>query len=194
MAKFQNKYRIESTRLKVFDYRSQGVYFITICTDNREHFFGEIINGEMKLSEIGKIAFQFWKEIPDHFQNSSIDEFIIMPDHIHGIILLSGSFPSSSIQTSQCDVSTLGDASTNEELNLNQKMKAIIPKPGSISVIIRSFKSATSKHARKLNPEFNWQERFYDRIIRNEREFLNVKTYIKNNPSKWKGGQWVELF
>ncbi len=86
MSLYQNRYRIESARLKNWDYSSNGNYFITMCTKYRRHLFGKIINGEMILSEIGKIAYKYWQEIPNHFLFVRLDKFVIMPDHIHGII------------------------------------------------------------------------------------------------------------
>ncbi len=83
---YRNKYRIDSTRLKGWDYSSPGYYFITICTKDRECFFGEIIKEKMYLSEIGEIAHRYWAEIPNHFNNVVLDEFVIMPNHVHGII------------------------------------------------------------------------------------------------------------
>jgi putative transposase len=86
--KFQNKYRIESTRLTNWDYRSIGAYFITICTHNREHYFGEIENGKMILSNIGVLANVFWYEIKNHTNNIELGEFVVMPNHIHGILIV----------------------------------------------------------------------------------------------------------
>ena len=86
--KYKDKYRINSTRLKNWDYGGNALYFITICTKNREHFFGEITKGKMKLSEIGEIAKKCWLEIPEHFPFVKLDEFVVMPNHVHGIILL----------------------------------------------------------------------------------------------------------
>ena len=88
MDKFQNKYRIPSARLASWNYNSPGLYFITICTKDRNHFFGEIKNDQMFLNEIGKIADKFWAEIPIHFQNVLLGEFEIMPNHTHGIIIM----------------------------------------------------------------------------------------------------------
>ncbi|MBL7899711.1 MAG: hypothetical protein JNJ99_14325, partial [Crocinitomicaceae bacterium] len=167
MAKYLNKYRIESSRLKGFDYNSNGSYFITICTKNRFPYFGNIADGKMHLTEIGKLAEQFWKSIPDHFSHATLGEFIIMPDHMHGIITLNAT----GVQTTQCVVSAEtkaeakaeSTAGTTESIK-NQKMAAISPKPGSISVIIGSYKSVVSKNAHKISADFNWQERFHDRI------------------------------
>lgn len=86
--KFRNKYRTDTIRLKNYDYSSNGYYFITICTKNRVHYFGKIIDQKMELSEIGKIAHKCWLEIPNHFPFVVLDESIIMPDHIHGIVVI----------------------------------------------------------------------------------------------------------
>ena len=195
MAKYLNKYRIESSRLKGFDYNSNGSYFITICTKNRFPYFGNIADGKMHLTEIGKLAEQFWKSIPEHFSHATLGEFIIMPDHMHGIITLNAT----GVQTTQCVVSAEtkaeakaeSTAGTTESIK-NQKMAAISPKPGSISVIIGSYKSVVSKNAHKISADFNWQERFHDRIIRNGNEYSRIAHYIKNNPKKWTE-QWIEL-
>ncbi len=83
-----DKHHRRSIRLQGYDYSQPGIYFITLCTQNRERLFGEILNGEMRLNEFGKIAHQCWLEIPNHFPHVQLDEFVIMPDHIHGIIVL----------------------------------------------------------------------------------------------------------
>ena len=89
--KFQNKYRIKTTRLQNWDYGSNAAYFVTICTQNREYYFGEIINGVMQLSEIGLLANKYWLEIPEHFPFVELDEFVVMPNHVHGIIIINKS-------------------------------------------------------------------------------------------------------
>ena len=91
MEKFKNKYRIPTARLAGWDYSRPGSYFITICTKNREHFFGEIQDHEMYLNEIGIIADKCWAKIPDHFKNTELGEFVIMPNHVHGIININDS-------------------------------------------------------------------------------------------------------
>jgi len=83
-----DKHHRRSIRLQGYDYSQPGIYFITLCTQNRECLFGEILNGEMRLNEFGKIAHQCWLEMPHHFPHVQLDEFVIMPDHIHGIIVL----------------------------------------------------------------------------------------------------------
>ena len=84
--KYKNKYRIPSNRLQGYDYGANGCYYVTICTKNRMHYFGEIVDDEMKLSPIGDIAEKFWIDIPNHFPFVILDEFVVMPNHIHGIL------------------------------------------------------------------------------------------------------------
>ena len=86
--KYKNKYRIKSARLPNWDYGSNGMYFITICTQNRVHFFGKIINKKMQLNEIGEMAEKYWNEIPQHFPFVKLDAFVVMPNHIHGILII----------------------------------------------------------------------------------------------------------
>ena len=86
--KFRNKYRIPSTRLPHWDYAGSSAYFVTICTRNREYYFGRIVNGTMLLSPIGKLADECWQDIPNHTRNVELDAFMVMPNHVHGIIIL----------------------------------------------------------------------------------------------------------
>ena len=90
--KYRNKYRVESARLKNWDYAWNAPYFVTICTKNRECHFGEIIKGKMNLSEIGMIVDKYWKMIPEHFSFVMLDEYVIMPNHMHGIIIINKTY------------------------------------------------------------------------------------------------------
>ena len=128
---------------------------------------------KMILNEIGKTAEGFWKEIPNHFQNVELDYFIIMPNHLHGIIIIN-----CTRRDVACNVSTIQ--------NNISPMQNISPKKGSLAVIIRSFKSAVAKAVHESGlKHFAWQLRFYDRIIRNEKELYNIRRYIKQNPLRW---------
>ena len=92
MDKYKNKYRNETIRAQWWDYSGNGAYFITICTKNREHYFGEIIKGKMKLSGTGVIAHLMWQEIPNHSKHVELGEFVVMPNHVHGILILDKPF------------------------------------------------------------------------------------------------------
>jgi len=184
--KYQDKYRIPSARLSSWDYGSNAAYFITICTANREHFFGEIINGKMQLSETGKIANQYWSEIPEHFSFVILDEFVVMPNHIHGIIVIDKP-GNNDVTIGGNGVETLHATSLQKPPpNKNEQMAGISPKPGSLSTIIRSFKSAVTKYCNENKFPFGWQPRFYDHIIRDNNEFIRIQYYIFNNPENWK--------
>jgi REP element-mobilizing transposase RayT len=204
--KFKGMYRSETFRAQWWDYNSNGAYFITICTQNRVHYFGEIQDGQMILSEIGKLVHQFWMEIPNHFPHIRFGEFVVMPDHMHGILILdrnsrsdvspkhrdnSPKHPNKSTQypDTSNDVSfdSSFDIQINHPIEKNQSpyFSSISPKSGSIPVAIRSFKSVVSKHAHKLNKDFQWQKLYHDRIIRDFEEFIRIKYYIQNNPKNW---------
>jgi putative transposase len=188
--KFQNRYRIPSTRLKNWDYGKNGAYFITICTGNREHYFGEIVTvddvNEMHLNEIGKLADNFWAEIPKHFPFVELGNYIVMPNHVHGILIIDKTNVVDDVvdsvlrvETLQCNVST-GNGIKNEQ------MSKISPKRGTISTILRSYKSVVTKNAHFIPADFAWQERFHDHIIQNSESFERIQNYIENNVANWK--------
>ncbi len=180
MALYKNKYRIESARLKNWNYSSSGNYFITICTQKRAHFLGEIVDNRMILSQKGKFAKKYWLEIPVHFSYATLDAFVIMPDHMHGIVV----------------VDAINRVYNTESIN---RVYNTIPKPGTggitkqhnpmlhdnLSRIIRWYKGRTTFESRQIDPKFSWQPRFYDHVIRNETALYNIRRYIKNNPKMW---------
>ena len=197
--KFQNKYRIPSARLKNWDYGTNGAYFITICTQNREHFFGEIVETQFIASEIGTMAEKYWMEIPHHFPYIELGNFVIMPNHVHGILIIDKNVKTlqcnvseneSTVQTLQSTVQTLQSTvqtlHCNVSTNKNQQMANISPKSGTISAIVRSYKSVVTKNAHFIHADFGWQPRFHDHIIRNAPEWERIQTYIENNPMHWK--------
>lgn len=171
-------------RYKNYDYTQNGLYFVTICVKNHKMFFGDIAKSgteynpiyEMKMSEIGKIAEIFWLEIPKHFPFVNLDEHIIMPNHIHGIL----------------EICKQLDDRRNEALPRSYtgkypRMSEISPRSGSLSAIIGSFKSIVTKTVNQKYSQnnFSWQSRFHDRIIRNEKELDAIIKYIFENSAKW---------
>lgn len=160
-------------RLNNYDYRTPGWYFVTICVKNKQCLFGEIRNGIVGLNQIGLKAFKNWQAIPDHFDHVQLDEFIVMPNHLHGLIGIK-SFP---------DVNRR-DVVTDE--NKNQRMSEISPKSGSLGTIIRSYKgSVTSWCNRNRIEYFNWQTNYYDQIVRDKKSFNRIREYIYYNPIRW---------
>jgi putative transposase len=173
--KFRNKYRIDSTRLKNWDYETNGAYFITICTQNRHHFFGEVINGEMILNKLGVIAAEIWQKIPSLFPYVELGNFVIMPNHTHGILIIDKSLETRLIASPQ-DKTTINGGITGIKNPMFHE---------NISRIIRWFKGRCTFEMRKINPEFEWQSNYHDHIIRDARAFENIQNYIENNPKKW---------
>ena len=169
---FRNKYRIDSARLADWDYSSNGFYFVTICTKNKQHYFGEIQNtslpgnetqnlASLQATDIGMIASQYWTEISVHFPFVELDEFIIMPDHLHGILLFN-----------------------KGEQSIWQPNKAG-PQSRNLASVIRGFKAGVKAYATSNEIEFQWQPRYYDRVIRNYNELERIRKYIVDNPINW---------
>ncbi|MGM9818801.1 MAG: transposase [Paludibacteraceae bacterium] len=193
--KYRNKYRIPSTRLQKWDYGWNAIYFVTICTWHREHYFGEINNGAMCLSPIGTIANVLWHELKNHFNHIELDAFVVMPNHIHGIIAINNNVNNGDNIATTHDMVATHAVETTHALSLQsqpQSAKTIgqrrFQHQGSdtLSSIVGSYKSAVSRHAHRLGYDFAWQLRFYDRIIRNNDALTRVQTYIVNNPLNWK--------
>jgi REP element-mobilizing transposase RayT len=209
MAKFRNKYRIESARLQGWNYGNPGAYFITICTHNRIHHFGECVDNRMKLSTIGLIVQGCWFEIPRLNIHVRLGEFIVMPNHIHGVLILEEMVDRPLDVETLHDVETLRDVKTLRDVETLRDVKTlqcnvsttddksdffsnISPKSGSVSRILGSFKSACSYHIHRTFPDvgFEWQERFHDHIIRNDKSFVEISNYIVNNPLTWKNDKF----
>jgi putative transposase len=188
MSLYQNKYRIETIRLPGCDYTRPGYYFVTICTEEHQCFFGDIVCGKMHLSDIGQIAQQYWAEIPDHFPGVELDEYIVMPHHLHGIIVKKtvGGSDVSGRDVALQRLYTSKISGMSPARNFRSK---ISPKPGSLGAIVRSYKAEVTKWCRKNeHDEFAWQERYYENIIREQVELENVRRYIRGNPARWSGG------
>jgi putative transposase len=168
------KYHRQSIRLKNFDYADFGYYFVTICAEDKKLLFGEIINGEMKLNKLGEIIKQCWNEIPLHYPNVKLDEFVIMPNHIHGILI----------------INTVGA----QYLEPRQRAQNVVPLQnqyqnlvsGSLGAIIRGFKIGVTKLAKGNKYALPvWQRNYYEHVIRDENDLYNTRVYINENPRTW---------
>ena len=169
---FQEKYRIKSTRLPGWNYASDGWYFVTICVKNRECIFGDIKNGMMGLSELGCHIYEEWYKTGELRKNVILDEFIVMPNHIHGIIVIDNQ-----VET-HCNASLQND----EKWKQNQ----FGPQRNNLASIVRGFKSSVKRWANKNGYQyFQWQSRFYDHIIRNEHTLNKIRLYTHHNPQMW---------
>ncbi|OGW79963.1 MAG: hypothetical protein A3G33_05145 [Omnitrophica bacterium RIFCSPLOWO2_12_FULL_44_17] len=159
------KKRRKRNRIQGYDYSQEGMYSGTICTKDRMHWFGHVRDGQMMLSECGGIAKTCWEEIMVHFRNVELDEFVIMPNHVHGILNI-----------------------VNKTENVgNRHACSLRPQYQYIPVIMGTFKSAVTRRIYQLQyaSHFRWQKSYHDRVIRNETELRHIREYIKNNPLKW---------
>jgi putative transposase len=187
--KFKNTYRIPSARLQKWDYGCNAAYFITICTQNRQDYFGEIHNQKMVLSEIGIIAENEWlktfKMRPD--MNLTAGEFVVMPNHFHAIIIIGKNIYNSQ-RDMQCDTHCSRDAMhcVSNDTDTNTSKNKFGSQSKNLASIVRGYKTGVTRNARLLNPNFAWQSRFYDHIIRNDKSHKRISEYIINNPKKWK--------
>ena len=220
--RFRHRYRIASARAQWWDYGWNGAYYVTICTKDRECIFGDVIcdvpKPYVQLSEIGQIAYQYWEEIPDHFPFAELGEFIVMPNHLHGIVIIDrpgnepnsrvGYVPPSIVPGRTCTVETpkLGVSTAHPDENPNPNNMHLHPdenpdsvnpdpnaarwKPGTLGVIINQYKRKCTIEARTIRKNFGWQSRFHDHIIRDEDEFQRISEYIRNNPANWKNDRF----
>ena len=166
------KHRRRSIRLKGYDYNQAGAYFVTICTHDRVFLFGQIENGEMTSSEPGHMVEQYWNEIPAHFPHVELDAFVIMPNHVHGILLI----------TEPVGAKNFSPPPPPRPSPQRQR-------PGTsktVGSVIRGFKIGVTKWMREhtLIPNV-WQRNYYEHIIRDEADLNRVREYIAANPARW---------
>lgn len=232
--KYKNKYRINSSRLRTWDYKKDAAYFITICTKDMISHFGKVANAQMQLNELGKIAEAEWLKTfelrPD--MNLLMGEYVIMPNHFHAIIIIGENQYNSRLKapetsptpnppprhSPQCDplphysnpknpidnlidnprtdamhcVSSNNPSDNSSNNPIDNPIQNPIPSKNqfgpqskNLASIIRGFKIGVTTRARPMIPNFAWQPRFHERIIRDDRSFQNISNYIKNNPANW---------
>ena len=149
------------TRLRGYDYARGGYYFVTVCTHNRAEWFGRIENGNMTPNEYGNIVSSCWDDLLSHYANVKLDEFVVMPNHVHGIIVI--------------------------ENNVGNGLKPF-PTQHGLSEIMRGFKTFSSRRINETinnGIKFHWQKSFYDKIVRDEKSLDDIRKYIRENPFKW---------
>lgn len=154
--------RRSRNRLKGYDYSQSNYYYVTICTDSRKEWFGEIENNRMILNDHGQIVKQQWQWLAKQYSYIELDEYVLMPNHIHGIIII------------------------NNQISNIRQVATCPYVVKSLSSLIGAFKTTSSKliHQNGL-PDFTWQRSFHDHVIRNDKSLDNVREYIKNNPAIW---------
>jgi putative transposase len=186
----RNWYQRRSNRLRGYDYAGAGAYFLTIATHRYRHIFGEVVDGVMYPNEAGSVAVQCWKNIPTHFPHVLLDEFVIMPNHVHGIVIIPGEHN----PDSGCIASVLGQGAAQIALLMQRPLDPMLfpdrklPHGTSKTVgsIVRGFKIGVTKWMRSnTGIEHVWHRNYYDHIIRDHRALANIRRYIRNNPAAW---------
>lgn len=171
------KHHRRSIRLPEYDYAQPGGYFITIVTYHRSLLFGQILNEQMVLNDFGRIAHECWRAIPEHFPKIELGAYVVMPNHVHGIIVIKDNI-----------------TTTNSPLTVGARHVSPLPQPykphgyehGSLGAIIGSFKSAVSKRiGREHTATGIWQRNYYEHVIRNHKDWDRIHRYIEANPSLW---------
>jgi putative transposase len=169
--------RRRSIRMKGYDYASPGAYLVTICTAERKSLFGEIVADAMCPSALGGVVADCWNEIPAHFPNVRLDAFVLMPNHVHGILIIEGAADS---RGTTCRAPAQGADSPARRFG--------VPTARSLPTVVRSFKAAVTKGVRELmgKPDLEiWQRNYHEHVIRNEDSLNEIRRYIQENPLRW---------
>ena len=176
-----------SIRLRGYDYSKRGLYCVTICTYGRRPLFGEIINGEMRLNDFGQIAENEWVTTPEHRPYVVLHEFVVMPNHFHGIIEIASTDLAAKLNThtSNAIKQPLRANECIESGDVRNTFTDISPKSGTLPVIVRAYKSAVSKYIHKSKNIPVWQRNYFENIIRSNQDYIRIAKYIINNPQKW---------
>ena len=177
-----------SIRLKGYDYSQTGAYFVTIVAWQREMLFGEIMNGKMLMNRCGQIVRKAWFDLPNHYRHGELGAFVIMPNHVHGIIVLNdGVSRGGSPLTDKTILSDETNAGKNP-LPIKQTRPYMTEKRHGLPEIVRAFKSFSARRINALRYTEGipvWQRNYYEHVIRNEREMDRIARYIESNPLRW---------
>ncbi|MEJ5348028.1 MAG: transposase [Desulfosoma sp.] len=182
------KHHRRSIRLKGYDYTQPGAYFVTICTQDRTCLFGEVVNGQMQLNEAGRRVVTEWETLPERFPCIQLDAFVVMPNHVHGIVWIQpvgAQFiaPHGGVMNHAPTASPHGGVMNHAPTAPHGGVMNHAPTLGQI---IRVFKAVTTRAIRQMIfPQFAWQRNYYEHIIRNEDSLNRIRRYIANNPAQW---------
>jgi putative transposase len=179
---YKNKYRVDTARLKNYDYNGNGLYFVTIGTGENRNYFGTLQKAQLVATPIGKVAGDFWQAIPEHFPFVGVDEFVIMPNHLHSILLFDNPefFDREYVNLTVSEQVEALDGT----LEIRNGGNSFGPQTKNLASVIRNYKAAVTSYANKNSIRFKWHPRYHDRIIRSPEELQAVRNYIRQNPSK----------
>ena len=188
-----NIHHRRSIRLRGYDYSRNGMYFVTICTQDRLRLFGDIADGEMQLNDAGRMVRATWDEIPAHYSGIETDHFTVMPNHIHGIIKIVGAGPRACPSINTVEATSRGCPTQGQAHVEEGHPQGGAPTGLSLPDVVHRFKTMTTKKYTdgvKQNgwqpyPAKLWQRNYYEHIIRNEAAYLKIAEYIQTNPQRW---------
>ena len=178
-----------SIRLRGYDYAQAGAYFITVCTHNRAHLFGTITDGTMLANAAGNVAAECWLQIPFHFPNVELDVWVVMPNHIHGIVVITKP-PTSDAAIKAASIAAANVAAFATTTVPADPQLPHRPRPigtaGTIGSIVRGFKIGVTKWQRQQsNAPPTWQRNYWEHIVRDDSQMQRIQQYIINNPVQW---------
>ncbi|MGI2907312.1 transposase [Tolypothrix sp. VBCCA 56010] len=194
MENYIRKFYRRSLRLRGYDYSQAGAYFITICTNKRKCLFGNVLNNDVNINDLGNIVFYFWHSLPSKYSQIELDQFVIMPNHLHGIVVINDveaihELPLQKVHNGEIHESinagTIHESiniETIHKLSLRERRNMLLPKA------VGYFKMNSAKAINQklsFSGQSLWQRNYYEHIIRNEAELDRIRQYIWNNPVKW---------
>lgn len=187
-----DKHHRRSIRLRGYDYAQAGAYFVTIVTYEREPLFGDVGNGDVQLNAYGQVAATTWQRIPRHFPRVQLDAWVVMPNHVHGIIVIVGGGGGRGDAFRSGRSGNVGAAlrelpAVSEMLD-GECVTPTGPPSGSLGAIVGNFKSVTTRRINRMRRTPGapvWQRNYYEHIVRNERELNAIRRYIHDNPARW---------
>jgi REP element-mobilizing transposase RayT len=199
-------YHRHSVRLKEYDYSQEGIYFVTVCVQNHECLFGKITDDEMILNNIGKIVRDEWMKTAELRQNVQLHEFVVMPNHFHGILEImwgmdidDGGARTGIVHDGGTRRGVVRDGDSRRGVACNARivqksayMASISPKSNELGTIIRAFKSAVTRNIHNLGCEFAWQRNMWEHVIRNTADYTRIADYIINNPFRWQNDMFYK--
>ena len=171
-----NKHRRRSIRLRGYDYAQVGAYFVTVCTQNMEYLFGDVLRGAAALSEAGEMVRTVWEELSLHYSGIGTDAFVVMPNHIHGVVILSAP-----------------PVTGKPSFDLDREAQGIAPMRMGLPDVVHRFKTLTTKRYTDGVKDRGWQRfsgrlwqrNYWEHVIRDEDELGRIREYIVENPAKW---------
>ncbi len=182
-----DRFHRQSIRLRGYDYRQAGAYYVTVCTHERVHLFGQVTDGAMRNTPMGDIVQRYWDAIPEHMPMVVCDAFVVMPNHVHGIVVITRQ-PDVPPPVGAGNFRPLRGAEPDLDVPANRPVAIMVK--GSLGHIMQTFKAAVSRQAirdglvQRGTPI--WQRGYYERIIRDDGEWARIAQYIQDNPAKWR--------